>query len=160
MSWLKVMKLVKKEANGRPFVLGKGNKKARVMIIRDLPDGKKNIINQILMQTKIKRADVYITQVSKVKAVRISENEISRWIPILDEEVKMVKPEEMFILGKAAKIACFEGQLSCFPQKKTQYKNDTLEEVCKESATGFILRMGLTVIIFVGAVYFVGKYIF
>ena len=118
MSWTKLMKMIKKEANGRPFVFGSGNKKAKLMIIQDLPDSKKRIINHVLSQMNVKREEVYITHVSKTKQAILGEREISRWIPILQKEVFLVKPEEIIALGKAAKIACFEGQLNAFPSKK------------------------------------------
>ena len=118
MSWIKLMKMIKKEANGRPFVFGSGNKKAKLMIIQNSPYSKKRMINHVLSQMNVKREEVYITHVFKTKQVMLGQREISRWIPILQKEVFLVKPVQIIALGKAAKIACFEGQLNAFPSKK------------------------------------------
>ncbi len=118
MSWLKVNKMIKKKANGKPFVIGQGNKNAKTMIVRDMFGEKKNIIHQVLSQLGVKLEDVYITQVCKIKTVKISEKDIARWLPVLQEEVKLVKPEEIVALGKAAKIAFFDGKLVVMPYKK------------------------------------------
>ena len=118
MSWIKVLKMIKQEANGKSFVLGQGNKNADTMIVRDMPNEKKMIIHQVLSQIGKGMNEVYITQVSKVKVVKPSEEEIQKWLSILQEEVKLVKPKEIIALGKVAKVACFDGQLGVLPKKK------------------------------------------
>lgn len=118
MSWVKVLKMGKEKANGKPFVMGKGNKNADTMLIKDMPGEKKMIIQQVLTQMGLGVNEAYITQVSKVKCVKVSEKEAEKWIPILQEEVKLVKPKQIIALGKVAKAAVFDGQLGCLPYKK------------------------------------------
>jgi len=102
------------------IVLGHGNPKAKIMLIGEAP-GKQEVkhgkpfvgpagkwLDKILKKNKINREKLYITNVVKVKTPgnrRPTEKEIKKWLPILKNEIKKVKPKIIVLLGESASMA-------------------------------------------------------
>lgn len=132
MNWNKLKLMIMTRAGGRKIFFGKGNKKAKVVIIGEAPSreesvqqepfmGKKGrMLKNVLEETKISRKDVYVTHVIKTRvAIKPSMELIDSWLKILREEMNLVKPEEIIALGRTAKIACLRGAIRPFVTRKT-----------------------------------------
>ena len=101
-------------------VLGEGPKKARIMLIGEAP-GKQEIkqgkpfvgpagkwLDKILRKNKIDRKKLYITNVVKIKTPgnrKPTEKEIKKWLPLLQREIKKIKPKLIVLLGQTATSA-------------------------------------------------------
>ena len=104
------------------IIPGFGNKHAKIMLIGEAP-GKQEIkqgrpfvgpagkwLDKILKKNKIKRENLYITNLIKTKLPnnrKPTENEIKKWFPFLKKEIKNINPKIIVLLGNEVSKAFF-----------------------------------------------------
>lgn len=153
------------------IVLGQGNLDAEVMFIGEAPGQKEaelrqpfigrsgQLLNAALEHVGLKRSDVYVTSVVKVRPPRNRDpkpDEIAAYTPYLEQEIELVEPKVICTLGRfslnfflpEAKISLVHGQpqvlpwrgrtLSLLPQyhpaaalRSTRVKNDFIADLHK-----------------------------
>ncbi|MBC8384705.1 MAG: uracil-DNA glycosylase [Candidatus Cloacimonetes bacterium] len=99
------------------FVYGEGNPDAKLMLIGEGPGADENItgrpfvgragqlLTKMLQAIKIEREDVYITNVVKCRPPGNRDplpSEIDSCKPYLDEQISLIKPKLILLLGKIA----------------------------------------------------------
>jgi len=99
------------------FVYGDGNPSARLMLIGEGPGAEENrtghvfvgkagqLLNKMLQAIKIKREDIYICNIVKCRPPGNRDplpNEVNSCIPYLMEQIKIIKPEVILLLGRVA----------------------------------------------------------
>ncbi len=103
--------------NRKHFVYGEGNPNAKMMIIGEGPGEEENkqgkpfvgragqLLTRMLAAINIAREDVYITNIVKCQPPgnrNPQKEEVDACIPYLKEQIKLIKPQILFLLGKVA----------------------------------------------------------
>lgn len=100
------------------YVPGKGNYKAKIIIIGEAPGAEEerqlepfvgssgSLLNEILQYANIERSEVYITNVCKIRPpqndiskLNLTGHSIEEFLPELDEEINKINPNIIFGLG-------------------------------------------------------------
>ncbi len=104
-------------------VMGEGNPNANVMLVGEAPGQTEaktgrpfvgrggQLLTRILNSTGIDRKDIYITNIVKDRPPenrKPKKEEIEKYKPILEKEIKIVEPEIIVTLGKTATDFFFE----------------------------------------------------
>jgi len=99
------------------IVSDEGNLKAKIMLIGQNPGAEENktgkpfvgksgkYLNKILNKNNIKRKNLYITSVVKLKTPKNrkpNKKEIDFFMPYLVEKIKIIKPKIVILMGKIA----------------------------------------------------------
>jgi len=103
--------------NNKRIVLGEGPRNAKIMFIGEAPGAEEEkegrpfvgragrLLTKLLEEINIKRKDVYITNVVKIRPRgnrRPNRKEINYWKPYLLKEIKLIKPKIIVLLGNTA----------------------------------------------------------
>jgi len=99
------------------FVWPDGPSGAKVMIVGEAPGKEEEkqgipfvgrsgkLLNKVLEELGIKREEVYVTNIVKVRPANNrtpTQEEMSSWIPLLEQEIKNVRPHIIVPLGNCA----------------------------------------------------------
>ena len=102
------------------FVYGEGNSHAKLMLIGEAPGADENVtgkpfvgragklLTKMLAAIQLKREDVYITNVVKCRPPNNRNplpNEVSACSPYLEEQISIIKPQLILLLGKVAAVS-------------------------------------------------------
>ena len=102
------------------FVYGEGNPQAKLMLIGEGPGADENatgrpfvgragrLLTKMLLAIKLKRDEVYITNVVKCRPPNNRNplpNEVSACLPYLEEQISIIKPKLILLLGKVAAVS-------------------------------------------------------
>jgi uracil-DNA glycosylase family 4 len=102
---------------GKEIVYGEGPSDANIMLIGQNPgkeeakQGKPFVgrsgkyLNSVLLKNNIDRSELYITSVVKEPTPRNrkpTKEEIDYWMPFLVEEIQLVKPKVIVLMGEVA----------------------------------------------------------
>jgi uracil-DNA glycosylase len=101
----------------RNIVLDEGNSKAKIMLVGQNPGKEEDrlkkpfvgksgkFLDKILEENKIKRKNLYITSVVKLKTPKNrkpNRDEIDFFMPYLIEKIKIIKPKIVVLMGEIA----------------------------------------------------------
>ena len=98
----------------RPVVFGDGDKNAIIMLIGEAPGAAGKNLNEFLEILGLKRENLYISNVVKVRPTKNSpktgkpinrppnREELELFVPYLQREIQLVKPEFIVTLGNLA----------------------------------------------------------
>jgi DNA polymerase len=107
------------------FVYGEGNPSARMMLIGEGPGSEENkqglpfvgragkLLTDMLRAIDLERTDVYITNVVKCQPPgnrNPSPEEVHSCIPYLKEQIEIVSPKIIVLLGKVAAVALLDAK--------------------------------------------------
>ena len=114
-------------ANRIKFVYGEGSSHARLVLIGEAPGADENrtgipfvgragqLLTKMLKAIGLNRDQVYITNVVKCRPPNNRDphkNEISACRQYLDEQLDLIKPEMLLLLGRVAAVSLLEMDLS------------------------------------------------
>ena len=118
------------------FVYGEGNSKARLVFIGEAPGADENrsgkpfvgkagqLLTRILQAIRLTREEVYITNVVKCRPPNNRDphtTEIESCRPYLDEQLKLIQPDLIVLLGRVAAISLLDMKLSLAKFRGTTY---------------------------------------
>jgi len=118
------------------FVYGEGNPNAKLMLIGEAPGADENesgkpfvgkagqLLTRMLQAIKLKRNDVYIANVMKCRPPGNRNplpNEIDACIGYLKEQIKLIKPELILLLGKVAATSILQKSLTLTKFRENTY---------------------------------------
>ena len=122
-------------------VFGKGNKNSNILIIGEAPGKEEDLtaepfvgragklLTEILLSIKLKRDDVYITNTVKCRPPENrnpSSNEIESCASYLDQQISLISPKVIILLGKvAAERILNSSEPMVSLRKKIHYYKDT-----------------------------------
>ena len=104
-------------------VFGEGNEKAKIMIIGEGPGANEDLqglpfvgragdlLTKMLLAIKIERKDAYITNIVKCRPPNNRDpkpQEVKACIHFLKEQIKLIKPKVLLLLGKVAANTLFD----------------------------------------------------
>lgn len=121
------------------FVYGEGSERAKLVLIGEGPGHDENVtgrpfvgragqlLTKMLQAIQIRREDVYITNVVKCRPPNNRNpfpDEIKACLPYLDEQLAIIKPDFLLLLGKVAASALLNMKLTLaeFRENTHQYK--------------------------------------
>ena len=99
------------------FVYGQGNQKSRVVIIGEAPGANEDklglpfvgrageLLTKMLASINIQREDIYITNIVKCRPPKNRDpkpNEVKSCLPYLVEQLTIIKPKVLFLLGRVS----------------------------------------------------------
>ncbi len=142
------------------LVVYDGNLNAKVMLIGEAPGRDEDqqgipfvgragqLLNKMLLAIKLKREDVYITNVVNWRPPdnrTPNDNEILEFLPFLQRQIDIIKPKFIFLLGGVAAKAILSTPLALgkLRGKWHEYKSLNLEQVIPTIASyhpAFLLR--------------------
>ena len=106
-----------KQAFGTKLVFGHGNQKARIMLVGEAPGKEEEklgrpfvgrsgrLLNEVLEKAGIERDKIYITNIVKFrppKNRKPKSSEVKEFLPILHEEIEIIRPKIICLLGATA----------------------------------------------------------
>jgi DNA polymerase len=116
------------------LVYGEGHQSARIMLIGEAPGAEENIsgrpfigeagklLTKMLQAININREQVYITNVVKCRPPgnrNPNPDEISQCMPFLFQQIRIIKPQVILLLGKVATISLLHEN-----KNMDQYRNE------------------------------------
>jgi len=122
------------------FVYGEGNPDSKLMLIGEAPGADENVIGRpfvgkagqlltrMLKAINLKRSDIYITNIVKCRPPNNRNplpNEINSCRKYLDEQISIIEPKLLLLLGKVAATSLLNESLTLalFREKTYQYKS-------------------------------------
>ena len=96
------------------FIFGDGKLGAKCFVIGDPPNDEESVIgypfvgkigelfDNLLNKLAIKRNELYITNITKCKADNVSSTNLQNCLPILNEQIDLLKPNIILIFGLLA----------------------------------------------------------
>ena len=122
-------------------VFGKGNQKSEILIIGEAPGKEEDLtaepfvgragklLTEILLSIKLRRDDVYITNTVKCRPPdnrNPNNNEIDSCANYLDQQIKLISPKVIILLGKvAAERILYSSEPMVSLRKKIHLYKDT-----------------------------------
>ncbi len=118
------------------FVYGEGNSHARLVFIGEAPGADENrsgkpfvgkagqLLTRILQAIGLTREEVYITNVVKCRPPNNRDphtTEIESCRPYLDEQLKLIRPDLIVLLGRVAAVSLLDMKLSLAKFRGTTY---------------------------------------
>ena len=109
------------------FVYGDGNPSAKLMLIGEGPGSEENkqgkpfvgragqLLTRMLLAINLDRSEVYITNVVKCQPPgnrNPAPDEVSCCLPYLKEQIEIIAPKMIVLLGKVAALALFDAKES------------------------------------------------
>jgi DNA polymerase len=126
-------------AGRNKFVYGNGNSKAKLMLIGEGPGAEEDksgkvfvgragqLLTKMLKAINLERDEVYITNIVKCRPPgnrNPKPHEVEACLSYLDEQIDIVKPRLLLLLGKVAAVSLFNQKrsLRSFRESSLEYK--------------------------------------